>query len=90
MKGVINVDNKIICSECGVYTYHCECELEENAAYYEQLLQRLKTQKDTIITEDELVVLLKMVNDSKETRIILHPEFDGSFKVHVEDKTPSF
>jgi hypothetical protein len=81
-KGPSAMENKYIC-KCGMYTYHCECLPATHSAYYDDLLHRLKHEQETVIGEDEVTTVLRLIPREKNARVVFYPVQNGLYSVQV-------
>ncbi|MBN6189329.1 hypothetical protein JQN58_20975 [Aneurinibacillus sp. BA2021] len=80
------MEDKYIC-KCGMYTYHCECLPAVHTLYYDDLLDRLTHGRETIVNEEELTTLLRLIPKQKEARLLLHPVQHGYYSMQVIHET---
>jgi hypothetical protein len=78
--------NQFYCEDCGVYTYYCHC-LPVTPARSEILLERLAYEKNSHLSEEELLTAIQLMKDNKEMRLVIDPASDGYYHAHIEIKS---
>ncbi|WCK52479.1 hypothetical protein PP175_13540 [Aneurinibacillus sp. Ricciae_BoGa-3] len=74
------------CEDCGVYTYYCNC-LPSAHNREDNLLERLAHEKNSRLSEEELLTAIRMMKDSREMRLVIEPTSDGYYHAHIEMKS---
>lgn len=79
------MEDKYLC-KCGMYTYHCECL--PAAPYYDDLLHQLTHGHETVVSEEEITTILRLIPKQKEARLVLHPVQNGYYSMQVIHESP--